>query len=64
MRSDERVRAPTEMEFSMSTVDVANGSLLASSLEKLKRLYRDLARKAEDRRITREVANDLCLLSG
>jgi hypothetical protein len=52
------------MEFFMSIVDIANGRLLASVFERLARLYRDLARKAEDRRITREVANDLSLLSG
>jgi len=52
------------MEFSMAIVDIANGRLLASGFHKLARLYRDLARNAEDRRIAREVANDLCLLSG
>jgi hypothetical protein len=52
------------MEFLMSIVDVATARSLASGLEKLARLFCDLARKAEGRRITREVANDLCALSG
>jgi hypothetical protein len=51
------------MEFLMSIVDVASG-LLASGFEKLARLFCDLARRADDRRITREVANDFCGLSG
>ena len=45
-------------------IDVANARLLASGFDKLARLFCDLARKAEDRRITREVANNLCGLSG
>lgn len=48
----------------MSIIDVANARLLASGFEKLGRLFCDLARKAQDRRITRKVANDLCMLSG
>jgi hypothetical protein len=52
------------MEFLMSVVDVASGRLLASGFEKLARLFCDLARRADDRRITREVANDFCGLSG
>jgi hypothetical protein len=52
------------MEFLMSVIDVANARLLARGFEKLARLFCDLARKAKDRRITREVANDLCMLSG
>jgi len=48
----------------MSIIDVANARLLASAVEKLARSFRALARKAEDRRIKREVANDLCMLSG
>jgi hypothetical protein len=61
MRSDERVSG---MEFLMSIIDVVNARLLASGFEKLARLFCDLARKTEDRRITREVANELCTLSG
>jgi hypothetical protein len=52
------------MEFFMSIIDVASARLLASSFEKLARLFCELARKAEDRRFTRDVANDLCMLSG
>jgi len=63
MWSDERVRG-LRLEFLMSIIDVANARLLASGFEKLARLFCDLPRKAEDRRITREVANDLCMPSG
>jgi hypothetical protein len=52
------------MEFLMSIIDVVNARFLASVFEKLARLFCDMARKAEDRRITREVANDVCVLSG
>jgi len=45
-------------------IDVANARLLASGFEKFARLFCDLARKAEDRRIAREVANEICMLSG
>jgi hypothetical protein len=48
----------------MSIVDIANNRLLAIRFEKIAKWYCDLARKAEDRRITRDVANELCLLSG
>ena len=48
----------------MSIVDVANGRLLESGFERFARMYRDLARKVEERRIKREFANDLCRLSG
>jgi hypothetical protein len=48
----------------MSIIDVANARLLASSFEKLARLFCDLVRKAEEQRTAREVANDLCVLSG
>jgi hypothetical protein len=48
----------------MSIVDVANSRLLESGFKKITTWYRDLVRRAEDRRIAREVANDLCLLSG
>jgi hypothetical protein len=65
MRCDERIRAPKpNREILLSIIEIANGRLLASGFEKLTRLYCDLARKAEDRRITRELANNLCLLSG
>jgi hypothetical protein len=52
------------MEFLMSIVAVASAHLIASGFETLARLFSDLARKAEGRRIIREVANDLCMLSG
>jgi hypothetical protein len=52
------------MEFLMSVIDVANARLLAKGFEKLAKLFCDLARKADDRRITRQVANDICMLSG
>jgi hypothetical protein len=52
------------MEFLVSIVDVANARFLASTFEKLARLFGDLARKADDRRLVREVANDVCMLSG
>jgi len=52
------------MEFLMSIIDVVNDRLLASGFEKLARLFCDLARKVEGRRIARKVANDLCMLSG
>jgi hypothetical protein len=48
----------------MSIIDVANARLLAGGFEKLARSFCGLARKAEDRRIIREVANDLCMRSG
>jgi hypothetical protein len=51
------------MEFLMSVIDAANARLLATFFKKLAKLFCDLARTAEDRRITREVANDLCRLS-
>ena len=65
MRCDERIRAPEPyMEIFMSIIDIASGRLLGSGFNKIARRCRDLARKAEDRRITRETANNLCLLSG
>jgi hypothetical protein len=48
----------------MSIVDVANGRLLESGFERLVRMYRDLVRKAQERRIACEAANDISLLSG
>ena len=48
----------------MSIVLVANHHLLANGFEKLARFFCDLARKAQERRITRGVANDRCILSG
>jgi hypothetical protein len=64
MRTDERVRGSRLKGFLMSIIYVAGACLLASGYEKLARLFCDLVRKAEDRRITREVANDVCVLSG
>jgi hypothetical protein len=64
MRCDERIRAQPNTEILMSIVDVANSRLLESGFKKITTWYRDLVRRAEDRRIAREVANDLCLLSG
>jgi hypothetical protein len=52
------------MEFLVPIIDVANARFLGSGFEKLARLFGDLARKANDRRIIREVANDACMLSG
>jgi hypothetical protein len=64
MRSDKHSAVFDRMEFLVSIIDLANARLLASGFEKLARLFGDLARKADDRRITREVANDVCMLSG
>jgi hypothetical protein len=64
MRSDKLSAVSDRMEFLVSIISVANIRLLASGFEKLARLFGDLARKAEGRRITREFANDVCMLSG
>jgi hypothetical protein len=48
----------------MSIIDVPNTLFLSSGFEKLAKFLCSLARKAEGRRITREVANDVCALLG
>jgi hypothetical protein len=59
-----RVRFPDLMELLMSIIDVPNTRLLSSGFDKLAKFLCDLARKAEGRRIAREVANDVCALPG
>jgi hypothetical protein len=48
----------------MFIIDIPNTRCLSNGFEKLAKFLCDLARKAEGRRITRDVANDACALPG
>jgi hypothetical protein len=65
MRSDPRFApAPNVEIWSMPLIAVANNGRLEASLEKLAKAYRDLAAKAEHRRLVRRISDELCGQSG